>query len=130
MEKVHRVIVSFFVICFIVIAGLYAISLQDKRDSPPVSGNVFYYGITCPHCKIVEAFISENNITNKLIFESKEVYENTNNANELISLGKYCKLQMNYVGAVPLLFFNNTCYLGDVDIINFLNKTMEINTIK
>jgi hypothetical protein len=125
MKKVHKVIISFFVIMAIVLIALYGIYLSKSNQVSIPNGDVLYYGITCPHCKIVEQFIEEKNISSKIEFKNKEVYQNKANANELIAVGKFCKIESQYVGAVPLLYYNKTCYLGDVDIITILNKTLE-----
>lgn len=125
MKKVHKVIISFFVISAIILIALYGIYLSKSKNVNLPSEDVFYYGITCPHCKIVEQFIEEENISSKIEFKSKEVYQNKDNANELIKIGKFCNIEPKYIGAVPLLYFNKTCYLGDAPIIEFLNRTLE-----
>lgn len=122
MKKVNKVIINFFIIAAIVIAILYGIYL-NKQKNLPVQEDVFYYGITCPHCKVVEQYMEENNVSSKIQFKSKEVYQNKENAAELTKVGRYCKLGKN-IGAVPLLFYNDNCYLGDKPIIDFLNKTI------
>jgi hypothetical protein len=121
MEKPKKVILGFLVVSLIIIAILYGMLLYKKSNT---FDDAFYYGITCPHCKIVEEYILQNNITEKVVFEQKEVYIDKTNAAELISIGKKCKLKQDYVGAVPLLYYNGTCYLGDAPIIDFLNKTI------
>lgn len=118
MNKPQKLIVGFFVLCVLVIALLWGFLLYQQSNTLT---NTLYYSLTCPHCKIVEAFITDNNITLK--FEQKEVSTNPLNAAELINAGKICKLDPQYQGSIPLLVYNQTCYLGDVDIINFLNKT-------
>lgn len=125
MKKVHKVILGFFVIMAIVLIALYGIYLSKSKNVNLPSEDIFYYGITCPHCKLVEQFIEEKNISSKIEFKSKEVYQNQANANELILVAKFCKIESKYIGAVPLLYYNKTCYLGDTPIIEFLNKTLE-----
>jgi glutaredoxin len=127
MQKAQKVIVGFFIVAVLVLAGLYGYYLSKSSKISVPNEDILYYGITCPHCKIVEEYIAENNVSSKIIFKNKEVYQNKDNANELIKVGKYCKLEASYVGAVPLLFYNKTCYLGDTPIIDLLNKTLENN---
>ena len=134
MNKAQKTVMGFFIIVIGVIAILFLISIKTNKPLPNeinntnttllLSENVLYYSLTCPHCKIVEQFIEENNITLKINFTQKEVSTNMESAKELIAVGNYCKLQAGYVGAVPLFYSNKQCYLGDKEIIDFLkNKT-------
>lgn len=125
MNKPQKVVVGFLTIAVLIIAMLFIISINKPHSyyvcSPSISSDIIlYYGTTCPHCKIVEQFIQENNINSKLNITQKEVFENQTNANELIILGGNCKLPQNYIGAVPLLYDNNKAFIGDKDIIEFI----------
>jgi phage FluMu protein Com len=123
MNKAQKIVVGFFIVSILVLAGLYLVYLKSNNSKLP-SEDTLYYSFTCPHCKIVEQFISEKNITSKIEIIQKEVSQNQKNSKELVAIGKYCKLQEDYIGAIPLFFSDKECYLGDGDIINFLkNKT-------
>ena len=125
MNKAQKVLLSFFIISIIVIAGLYAYYIHLKSDNTNISeDNALYYSLTCQHCKIVEEFISENNITEKIKFESKEISKNQINANEMINAAVKCNMNTQSLG-VPFLYYDGKCYMGDKDIIDFLNKTLE-----
>jgi glutaredoxin len=128
MEKVHRVIMIFFIAAVIVIASLFAVymNLTGKVIENPVNENVLYYGSTCSHCKIIEEFINSNNITEKLKFEQKEVFENKENANELTKVAEYCKLDSSNIG-VPFMYYEGECYIGDIDIIKLLKEKANIS---
>ena len=115
MKKVHSVILIFFIIVAVVLIALYYLS-NEKNSSA-----ILYFGNTCPHCKIVEDFIKENNITSKFAVESKEVYDNLENALELENVAKSCNISKDAIG-VPLLYYNEKCYVGDNDIITLLEK--------
>jgi glutaredoxin len=119
-------------ILFIVVFVLsLAILLLNKKNSLPdnnvVQNNqqteenqiILYYGDGCPHCAIVEDYIKENNIKEKLSFEEKEVYYNRKNADDLAAKAKICGIPTDYIG-VPFLWDDSKCYVGDQDIINFL----------
>lgn len=82
---------------------------------------ILFYGDGCPHCKIVEEYINENNIQNKISFAQKEVYYNQNNAKELEAKAKICGLPTNSIG-VPFLWNGEKCLIGDQDIINFFKQ--------
>lgn len=82
---------------------------------------ILFYGEGCPHCAIVENYIKENNIKEKLFFEEKEVYSNQNNANDLGQRAKSCGIPTNSI-SVPFLWDGEKCYVGDQNIIDFFNK--------
>ncbi|MEK6880454.1 MAG: hypothetical protein AABY22_12635 [Nanoarchaeota archaeon] len=128
MEKAQKSVLKVLGISIAIIVILASIYIskgnpEDKNPLIPFNQTVLYYGITCPHCKVVEEFINDNNITSKININQKEAFENATNALELMSIGNLCKLNKGELGAVPLLFYNNTCYIGDSPIINFLNNT-------
>ena len=82
---------------------------------------ILYYGQACPHCHVVEDYLSHNNITQKLQLISKEVYNDQANANELMTVAKSCGLSTEDIG-VPLLWNGHQCIIGDQPIIDFLNN--------
>jgi hypothetical protein len=136
MNKAQRVVMGFLVSSVIVIAILFMISIREvpqgscevtayrlsESAALNLSGTMLYSGVTCPHCKIVEEFIKNNSIDSKLNITQKEVFENKTNADELIALGKACGVSANTIGAVPMMYSNGLCYLGDVDIICVLKN--------
>ena len=128
MEKAKKVVIGFFIIAILVIAGLYLIynAKADGKTITPGYDNqtLLFYSLTCPHCKIVEAFINENNITKKVNITQLEVSQDSANAKKLIETGNSCKIEQTLIGAVPLLYSEGKCYLGDTPIIEFLNKTV------
>jgi len=82
---------------------------------------ILYYGDGCPHCAIVEEYIKENKIQDKISFTQKEVYYNQGNAKELEEKAKICGLPTNSIG-VPFLWDGEDCLIGDQDIINFFKQ--------
>jgi hypothetical protein len=133
MNKAKKMVVGFFVIVAVIIAILFFISIKQTKTAYECDQNillpktlVFYSGETCPHCKIVEEFITKNNISNKINITNKEVFKIENNAKELLLVGNSCKLPSNYLGAVPLLYYQNKAYIGDKDIIQFFKDTLGV----
>lgn len=130
LTKPQKVVLSFFAAVILIIAILAIIAFSPKNQNPTLnissSELIFYYGITCPHCKIVEEWMTINNVTQKLNITQKEVYLNSTNAQELIAVGKSCNLQKSYIGAVPLLYTNKTCHIGDTPIIEFLKTKIGV----
>lgn len=94
---------------------------ETKTENRSESQIILFYGDGCPHCKIVEEYINENSIQNKISFVQKEVYYNQNNAKELEAKAKNCGLPTDSIG-VPFLWDGEKCLIGDQDIINFFKQ--------
>jgi glutaredoxin len=95
---------------------------KSSLPTAPSDGNIiFYYGDTCPHCKIVEQYISDNKINEKLKFQTKEVYNNKDNAQDLLGKATSCGLKQDEIG-VPFLWTGSTCVIGQDEIINFFKE--------
>lgn len=117
MSKQHKII--WLVIALIIISGL-TWALAENRQTA-VTGNkpILFYSNSCPHCRNVEQYIAENNITSHYYFDQKEITTDQNNTALLIQKAKICGEDMSTLG-VPLLFDNDKCYSGDKEIINYL----------
>lgn len=103
----------------IVIVTIFVYQTSQKQESLQTQEDlILYYGDTCPHCKIVEAFLKDNKIAEKINFSQKEVFLNASNSKDLSKKAALCKINPKEVG-VPLLWNNGTCLVGDQDIINF-----------
>ena len=89
------------------------------------NGIIFFYGDGCPHCAIVEEYIKENKVAEKLAFSQKEVYYNRNNSKELEEKAKICGMPTDSIG-VPFLWDGERCLVGDADIVEFFKQ--KINT--
>lgn len=128
MNKAKRAVWIFSILISLIIIILFAIYLKTTALDLPENKIIFYYGINCPHCKNVEAYMTEVNVSSTLQVESKEVYLNKTNADELIKVEKFCKIPKEYLGAVPLAYYNEECFLGDTPIIEFLKQKLnEVN---
>ena len=90
---------------------------------------VFYWGIGCPHCENVEKWITENNATQKLKINFKEVYYNKDNQTDLYNTAKeFCPEIIENGGiGVPSGFdpINKKCIQGDTPIIDFLKQIIK-----
>jgi len=104
----------------------------DTYKDYPIYDNpdlVFYWGIGCPHCENVEKWITENNATQKLKINFKEVYYNKDNQTDLYNTAKeFCPEIIENGGiGVPTGFdpINKKCIQGDTPIIDFLKEIIK-----
>jgi len=132
MNKAQKIVMGFFTIALIVIAVLAVFYFRANPTGSTIidleaNSSVLYYGETCPHCKIVEEFMKNNSIENQMEIIQKEAFSNKTNAEELLKVGEICKLPKEYIGAVPLLYADGKCYIGDKDIISFFQEKLNIS---
>lgn len=104
-----------------VLIGFYF--LTSKK---PTSDYILFYGSTCPHCKIVEEFISTNQIDQKIKINQLEVYENQSNSSLFAGMVKeICPDQLQTEG-LPVPFFidqkDKKCIIGDSTITEYLSE--------
>lgn len=81
----------------------------------------FFYGNTCPHCKIVEDFLSEEKVDDKIQFSRKEIYNSAQNKAEFDQAVKLCQLNPSQVG-VPFLYAKGDCFFGSPDVIEYFKQ--------
>ena len=112
------------IIIAIVLIGI-ASFIFWKYGMPQKSELIYFYGEGCPHCANVDAFLKDNKIEEKVSFEKKEVFNNQDNAKELVDLSQKCSLPADQVG-VPFLWDGSKCFVGDTDIINFFKQKVGI----
>lgn len=109
MNKAHKVIVIFCIIAAIILVGLWYLAERAAAKDDTV---YFYFGNTCPHCKNVEVWMLQNNVSEKLNVVQKEVYENQANALELQKRARTCRINADEIG-VPLVYYKGQCYVGE-----------------
>ena len=128
----NKIIIPTILFIVVLIFSFFAFSKEKDKNQTPTdkitttesqsaSQIILFYGDGCPHCAIVENYIKESNIKEKLPFEEKEVYHNQKNANELTDKAKICGLPTDSIG-VPFLWDGEKCLIGDQDIINFFKQ--------
>ncbi|MCX8163061.1 MAG: hypothetical protein N3D10_00715 [Candidatus Micrarchaeota archaeon] len=105
----------------ILLVSLALFFFQNKSFSLPNSDNklILYWGVGCPHCQKVKDYINQTSLDSKVMIVEKEVYSNSSNAQELVLVAKSCGLKEQEIG-IPLIFFNNKCYIGEVEAIDLL----------
>lgn len=105
---------TFIIILVIGLLGMISILHAQNLDK-----HILYYGKGCPHCAKVESFIEKNNLGETII--EKEVYHNSQNADEFNKLCDRKNIKLMDRG-VPFLLANDTCFIGDQQIINYLKE--------
>ncbi|KKP59531.1 MAG: hypothetical protein UR53_C0001G0031 [Candidatus Magasanikbacteria bacterium GW2011_GWC2_34_16] len=108
-------ILPYIIIAIMIVLGVLLVFLPRESASNSL---VLYYGDTCPHCKVVEQYIVDNKIDEKIVFTKKEVYRDEKNAAELGKRAVSCGLDTSSIG-VPFLWDGTKCYTGQDDVINY-----------
>lgn len=128
------------ILAFTVLIGLaiYVILSNQDNNSKKITNNdndkriIFYSSANCPFCIMVEDYLRENNITEKVTFIKKQVDNNQENSNDLLNKATACGLSTNEIG-VPFLWTGSECLIGGPDIIDFFEakaQSSEIDTAK
>lgn len=91
---------------------------------------ILFYGEGCPHCLVVERYIEENEVTEKIDLQMKEVWGNEENHSLMMEKVKVCRLDNKSVG-VPFLWDsgNSKCLMGDRNVINYLQSKVNANSV-
>ena len=119
-------IVISVVLVVVIFLGVFLVSRSFNTQKLNPNETILFYGVTCPHCKEVEDFIAKNDITAKINFTQKEVYENSNNARLMAQVAKSCKVSVNNLG-VPLLYAEGKCYEGAPEVLGYFTKKAGIS---
>ena len=121
----NKAIIFAIIIIILVIAFFW---VWQTRTGPVVvpGGIILFYGEGCPHCEVVDDFISENKIEDKVSFARLEVWYNATGKDILAQVVQKCGISSNQVG-VPFLYDGENCFIGDTDVINFFKNEAGIN---
>ena len=131
-NKVYLVIFSSLLIFSLLFVFTFGKNEEDKKadfianNLPEESETILYYGNDCPHCKEVDEWITENKAEEKIEIIHKEVYENEENSNQLVSVAQNCGIS-DGIG-VPFLYGENQCFVGTPEIVNYLENKIKWNT--
>ncbi len=98
----------------------------DSKSQPNNNEIVYYYGEQCSHCKKVQAFLDENNVSDKIPYTKKEVFDSKSKENfiEWQQNAQKCGIKNDELG-VPFVAADGKCYTGDIDVIDFFRKKIE-----
>ncbi len=117
-----RKAIFWFLLINILLSGvIYIVAVNNQKSVMPNNEAILlFFSPTCPHCKLVEEFIANNSLDSKLNITQKNVWL-PEIAKEYEKLADFCKIAKDARG-VPMLYNNQTCYLGDVDAISSLKQ--------
>lgn len=116
-----KLIILAIVLVIIILSIMYMQKGKVETDKSIVvdSDIVLYYGDGCPHCDIVDEYVEENNIHQKIKFNYKEVYNDNANLRELNEHAVSCGMER---AGVPLLWDGEKCHVGDVKVIEYFES--------
>lgn len=117
-KEAKRVIIIFAVVVLLFVAVLGWLASQKP-------GNItFYWGTTCPHCHNVQRWLEAHNETAALGIRQLEVWDDKDNAATFVGVARKCKMDQ---AVVPVLVAETgTCYVGEVEIIDYLKERLDI----
>ncbi len=75
---------------------------------------IYFYGVTCPHCKVLNKFLEDKGINKKVKYEKLEVFYNEDNAALMKQAADMCKINPSGMG-VPFILDKGKCYVGTPD---------------
>ena len=126
-------IIGGIIVAVLVLSSLIILVTIPKKNTVATVKNsndiILYYGSTCPHCLIVENYLKQNDVENKLKaakinFQQKEVFNDKVAAAEMGAKAVKCKLDTSSIG-VPFLWDGTTCLIGDQTIINYFQQKIK-----
>lgn len=124
----NKNLLSIIIVASLIILGgalIFGFSFFNKPKID-TNGIILFYGDGCPHCKIVDDFITENKIEDKIKFSRLEVWFNKNNQAIISKVAETCGIKGDSVG-VPFLYDGKgNCVVGDELVINFFKNEANI----
>lgn len=130
MQKKEFILLTIFIFLIIALVFFF-LSLLSSSDKPEVKSVlnpgeeiIIFSGDVCPDCHLVEAYIVENKINERLNISIKEVYSNLNNAHLYEDKFKRCNPEPE-TKSVPMLWDNSFCLIGPSQIIPYLNSKIK-----
>lgn len=108
-------------ILFLLVLLLVIVSNVNAQEQ---ANACFFYGEGCPHCAKVEPFIEEFKIKNpNITIDTYEVYKDRENLLLMNSYYEKYKVPQHQRG-VPVVFVGDTFLIGDYEILNKLDLTI------
>jgi glutaredoxin len=114
------------IIAGVVVYSYFKSSGSDSQVATVSSSDsvILFYGRECPHCQIVEDFISKNNVKDKVQFSQAEIFHNQKNSEIFVEKEKACGVTDGNKMGVPFLVADGKCYSGQEDVIKYFQDKM------
>lgn len=116
MDKIKVFFKKNWALIILVIIIMFVLAIVRAKSSATM---ILFYSDSCPHCKNVEAYISESGVKDKIKFDEKEVSKSQVNATLLESKARQCGLDLTQGIGVPFFFDGQKCLMGDQPIIDY-----------
>jgi hypothetical protein len=112
-------------IAFVFIFGTNEIEKNPEivfDNLPNDSEIILYYTDNCPLCEEIKEWITENKVDEKIEITQKEVGENQENGNQLLTVAKKCGFEENI--NIPLVYGEGACLTEKSETINYLENKL------
>ena len=117
-KEAKRVIIIFAIVMVVFMAVPGWLYYHSPRTL------TFYYGNECPHCHNVLNWMSLHNATAATGMKLVEVWDDKDNAATFAGVVRKCGMDQ---GVVPVLVAENgACYVGEVEITDYLSQRLGI----
>lgn len=114
------------VIIIIVLLGYIFLLSKSSNGSEQISSNpnslLYFWSVTCPHCKNVEDFLTNWENKDKIVLEKFEISKNENNQKLFIQKSAECKIPQTQIATPLLTTPDGKCLSGDIPIIDYLKS--------
>lgn len=123
------------IIVILAVAGGIGYQYYQSKHHMQVLMNqrIFFYGKECPHCQLVEDFMSKNALSPQAPIVMKEVFHDRVNVRDYVRIAKYCGIletsKQGYRVEVPMLWTGKKCINGDLPIIQYLQTKAHLNNM-
>lgn len=98
------------------------VSAQSQKDIEEMN-ITFYFGNECPDCVIVQEYLKENDVKNKIAFKEKNIDKNEIDAQQMAEDAMQCDVNPEAF-SVPFLWADGKCYTNEKDIIDFFKQKL------
>jgi len=124
MKKIYKIIL--ILVAVLAVLALLLIWGRYESNKPGAeAGPILFYGEGCPHCALVDKYIADNGLKNKLAFTELEVFNNQANADLMAAKARGCGLDTSQNLGVPFFFTGDKCLEGDQEIIDYFKSTIK-----
>lgn len=93
---------------------------QNQTTIPP--GSFYFYSATCQHCAVVNQYVIDNKVKDRLFYIEAPIDNNQEHVRLLQSIGERCGVSPSDLG-VPFFWDGTRCYQGSDEVISFFESS-------